>query len=105
MTTTMTPVPTVVPDGYRLLVTGERILKGDIYCKGPGHSWKECHTSGGSWNENAYWPVARKLTTVTPSKTGGWTLMELVIGLAFISSFVLWCGLVYVAVHFILKFW
>ncbi len=55
-----TPKPLVVPDGYRLLTTGETIRKGDIYCRGAGHSWHENKLTGGKWNEQGYWTMARK---------------------------------------------
>lgn len=54
----------VVPDGFRLLETGERIKAGDIYCKGPAHSWHTTVRCAGSiWNADAYWPMARRHNT------------------------------------------
>lgn len=50
----------VPPDGFRLLVAGERIRKGDIYCRGAGHSWHESRGYGGKWNADEYWPMARR---------------------------------------------
>ena len=49
-----------MPDGFRLLTTGERIRKGDSYCRGAGHSWHECRTTGGKWNAAGFWPMARR---------------------------------------------
>jgi hypothetical protein len=50
----------VVPDGFRLLKRGERIRKGDIYCRGAGHSWHESRMCGRKWNPEGYWPMARR---------------------------------------------
>lgn len=53
----------VVPDGFRLLDPGERIRKGDIYCRGAGHSWHECLMIGGKWSADGFWPIARRHNT------------------------------------------
>jgi hypothetical protein len=50
----------VVPDGFRLLRMGERIRKGDIYCRGAGHSWHESRMYGRKWSPDGYWPMARR---------------------------------------------
>jgi len=50
----------VPPDVFRLLVAGERICKGDIYCRGVGHSWHESRGYSGKWNADGYWPMARR---------------------------------------------
>lgn len=49
------------PEGYRLLVEGERITQGDLYCRGVGHSWHETHLASGSkWTAFINYPMARK---------------------------------------------
>jgi hypothetical protein len=54
----------VVPSGFRLLETGERIRAGDIYCKGPAHSWhQQRRCSGLNWNADEFWPMARRNNT------------------------------------------
>ena len=59
----------VVPDGFRLLVRGDRIRKGDIYCRGPGHSWHE--TRGfGTWTPEGFWPMARRHNTPVERPAG-----------------------------------
>jgi hypothetical protein len=50
----------VVPDGFRPLRRGERIRKGDIYCRGAGHSWHESRLYGETWSPEENWPMARR---------------------------------------------
>jgi hypothetical protein len=52
--------PVVPPEGYRLLVEGEPIRKGDIYCRG-NVLWVENESDGGKWHPGAIWPMARKI--------------------------------------------
>lgn len=56
-------LPPDPPDGFRLLTEGERIRKGDIYCKGVGHSWHETRNWSGKWTSLGCWPMARKHNT------------------------------------------
>ena len=51
----------VAPDGFFLLTEGERIRKGDIYCKGPGHSWHVTRNWSGKWTSRGCWPMARRI--------------------------------------------
>lgn len=48
------------PPGYRLLKLGEVIRSGDIYCRGGASSWHETNHTGGRWNPDGYWVMARK---------------------------------------------
>jgi hypothetical protein len=50
----------VPPEGFRLLVAGERIREGDVYCRGIGHSWHKSRSYGGKWSASGHWPMARR---------------------------------------------
>ena len=55
------PHPVQPPAGFRLLKEGERIRKGDIYCRGHVHSWKEARNWSGKWTSIGCYPMARRI--------------------------------------------
>ena len=51
-----------IPPGYRLLMEGEPLRRGDLYLKTGSVSWKPSVTPGGArWNSDGFWPMARKI--------------------------------------------
>lgn len=53
------------PPGYVMLVEGQKIKAGDLYCRGVGHSWHETRIKAGYWTEHGNYPMCRKLTPST----------------------------------------
>ena len=51
----------VIPEGYRLLESGEWFRKGDLYCRSVVDGWRPVVPARGRWNPLSYWPVARKV--------------------------------------------
>jgi len=50
------------PPGYVMLVEGQKIKAGDLYCRGVGHSWHETRIKHGYWTEHGNYPMCRKLS-------------------------------------------
>jgi len=48
------------PPGYVMLVEGQKIKSGDLYCRGVGHSWHETRIKGGYWTEHGNYPMCRR---------------------------------------------
>ena len=46
------------PDGFRLLVDGERTKRGDIFCL--FGKWLPAKGYNAKWNSRQYWPMARR---------------------------------------------
>lgn len=51
----------VAPNGYRLLVDGETIRKGDLYAQ--NGAWCKSAKSGCKWKAGKSWPMARPVAT------------------------------------------
>lgn len=48
------------PPGYVMLVEGQKIKAGDLYCRGEGHSWHETRIKNGYWTEHGNYPMCRR---------------------------------------------
>jgi hypothetical protein len=54
-------IPGVVspPDGFRMLVEGERTKRGDVFCM--FGKWMPAKGYNAKWNQHRYWPMARRV--------------------------------------------
>lgn len=50
------------PEGYRLLESGEKIIKGDLFLRHPADGWKPVKSFGSRFNPDSFWPIARKVS-------------------------------------------